>query len=130
MNEFEYKPTWAKRHAMFTVEVTRHQVEVHEGDPQGPNRWCVYVHIYPQHPLFSIVYQNEKPVPYGHIPFHGGCSYSSMSFDRNGQIKSVTLGSDYNHLHDERFSHFTEQREAWEVFDDAERIFKFLTPEK
>ncbi|MFA5900467.1 MAG: hypothetical protein WC829_15315 [Hyphomicrobium sp.] len=126
---WNHKDEWSVRSTDFMVQVTRHSVQPIEGmeGDEGENRWCVYAYIYPKHPKFSeftkeAIYQPATE----NIPLHGGCSFCRIHVNSAGERTSVQVGADYNHLHDDEFTFFATQKEAWEVFHDGDKLFNYL----
>lgn len=122
--EWSHKDEWKRQGRGFCVVVSRHQIGESFGN--GPNGWCIYAYIYPEHPHFrmfegSAIWQQATEC----MPLHMGCSYLDYPM-RDGKVTSVQVGCDYNHLHDEHYTHCATKDEAWSVFDDAEDLFKWL----
>lgn len=118
------KTEWAVRGPQFTIVVSKHQqLARHE---TGPNVWCVYAYIYPEHPYFkefkgTDLWQEATSI----MPLHGGCSYLDYP-GYQGEITSVKVGADYNHYRDEYFTHYATAEDAAEVFKDAQILFNWL----
>lgn len=140
MNErqhWEHKEEWrasGTSHLGFCVVVSRHEVGVRDDDDRGPHCWCVYAWIYPGHPRFKrfkdeSIFQDAAT----ELPLHGGVITNATLVRKHYTAKegviSVQVGSDYRHLHDERFTHMATRDEAREVFRDAERLVEFLKAE-
>lgn len=125
---WNYKEVWKKYGEGFCVEVSRHSVE-RSMLGQGLHRWCVYVYIYPTHPLFAKIdrslgmYQDTVR----ELPLHNGPSFFQCHADNDGNITSIQVGADYNHLYDDYFTHYETANDAMEVFLDAEDLIKFMT---
>lgn len=113
----------------FLIEVVRNTSEYqYEGSSEGPNRWNVYAYIYPSHPHFNAfsgesLFQDAAMK----LEFHCGPSYVRPYSEQGKPIHCWQVGSDYNHLHDDRFTHMSTKEEATEVFYDAESLFEQLT---
>lgn len=128
-NGWSHKDLWKRFGDNFLVEVSRHAVERPE-EWEGKHRWCVYAYIYPGHwhfPAFkgTDMWQEAASM----MPLHGGPSYL-RNHEADGKIMSIQVGADYNHLHDERYTHMATAEEAYCVFRDAEELFNWLSPEK
>lgn len=128
---WDHKDMWHKHGKNFLVEVKRHEQEPfeagHRFDSGGPNRWCVYAYIYPKHPHFanfkgSDMWQEASAV----MPLHGCASLLEYPM-YDGQVMTVKVGCDYNHLHDTNFTQYATPSDACEVFEDAERLHAWLT---
>lgn len=63
------------------------------------------------------------------MPLHCGCSFLQYHKRENGDIGSVQVGADYNHLGDEQFTHMATIADAHAVFSNAEELFDYLSPE-
>jgi hypothetical protein len=118
----------------FSVTVTRHEVAPMHDENRGPHRWCVYAWIYPGHPRFKrFTDESIFQAAATELPLHGGVIATATlvrkHYDAKGDVTSVQVGSDYSHLHDERFTHMATRDEASEVFRDAERLIQFLKAE-
>lgn len=127
-DEWNHKEEWHKRGQDFLIVVKRHSV-FHNDPMEGPHRWCVYAYVYPSHPYFG------KFLPDGSMtqdaccamPLHSYPSYFRAHWDREVEaITSFQVGADYNHLHDDRFTHHKTPEDAYEVFDDAQQLFDWL----
>jgi hypothetical protein len=127
VNGKSWKPTksWFIRGKTFSVEVNLHTVEpvIFDGfrDDRGESRWCIYAYIFPTHPLFSKfesdqIYQDATEI----MPFHCGCTYLKRSPD------VVKVGCDYNHLHDEFYTHIEGPEDSLSVFNDANELVDWL----
>jgi len=126
---WNHKDEWSVRGTDFLVQVTRHTVKQIEGFSagEGENRWCVYAYIYPKHPKFSVFTEEAIYQPATEdIPLHGGCSFCRFHVNSAGERTSVQVGADYDHLHDEEFTHFATKDDAWEVFHHAKKLLNYL----
>lgn len=63
------------------------------------------------------------------LPLHAGPSFLQCHTDGNGVTTSVQVGADYNHLHDDHFTHYATAEDAMSVFLDADDLAKFLAAE-
>jgi len=70
--------------------------------------WNVYANIFESHPLFNDI---DKAM---NLPLHGGCTYDQLTtsvpatgiiYDWQKETKTLKLGSDYAHLHDDYDNH-------------------------
>jgi hypothetical protein len=120
MKDFKKSESWVKRGDHYTVEVKRWE------SPMG-NHWNVYANIFPDHPIYEDLEAQEE------LPLHWGLSYwvrksfaDVKRFDWTRDAETITIGSDYAHLYDERFERFSTPEEAHEVFNDAEELFLAL----
>lgn len=139
---WQAKQIWRAPGGDFLIEVFKSETEKFfdergyriGGDPfDGGHRWYVYAYIYPGHPLFNKFQPNGGMIQEATnlIQCHGYCSFFSPYYDDNGnKIISYKVGWDYNHLHDNDFTHMTTKEEAWRVFMDAEHLFAQLEAEK
>jgi hypothetical protein len=126
--EWKHKDLWVLRHKNFAVEVSRHIAQAHEELGLGPNRWCVYVYVYPDHPLFESIDLNSGvwQDALANFPLHGGCSFFRVHQKFKGAVTSVQIGCDYNHYGDDRYSHMATKAKASSVFRDAEELFNWM----
>jgi hypothetical protein len=128
---WRHKDEWRKKGEHFLLVVSKHVVSADPKLSEGPNRWCLYAYIYPEHRLFGQFRGDDMLQPAAEdLPLHGGCSFLCLHTDVGGKITSIQVGADYNHLHDERFCGAETPEEAWEVFRDAEVLFRHLSPIK
>lgn len=125
-NPWIHKDEWKRQGKNFALVVSRHEGVT--GIYEGPNRWCVYAYIYPKHPYFKEfdqsgpMYQDSASA----MPLH--CGPSLLEFPMyDGKVSSVKVGADYNHLHDDEFTHYATKDDAYKVFRDAEKLFDWLT---
>ena len=102
----------------FKVEV-KHWVS---GD--GKNQWNVYAYLFQAFPNF----ENLKECIGADIPvsMNWGNTYCKWDRDKNGEVTCKTYGSDYKHIHQERFEEYSTREDAFEVFEDAEYNWKEL----
>lgn len=124
-----HKDEWRLRGNDFMVVVSRHAVEMPDAYRiDGPHRWCVYAYIYPKHPHFAAFSGDDDMLQEAAqcLPLHGGPSLMRMHWDKAGKALSAQVGADYNHLHDDRFTHYETRVAARDVFDDAETLFERL----
>ena len=101
--EWNHKDLWISRHDKFAVEVSRHIGQAHEELGLGPNRWCVYAYVYPEHPLFESIDLNGGMWQSAlvDLPLHGGCSFFKVHQEFGGKVTSAQIGCDYNHYGDD-----------------------------
>ncbi len=136
---WKHKEIWTRHGDRFAVEVSRHTApadagfdgfdgfDVHAG--RGPNRWCVYAYIYPDHPHFGAFEGDGMFQPAaGALPLHGGPTYLRWHYSGGGgTVDSVQVGADYDHLNDYPYTHYATPEAAGAVFADADRLFDWLT---
>src|SRR5690554_877279 len=112
---------------LFTVDVV-HWVDKRPLKDMSPkpleHHWNVYAYICPGHPLFERI--ESEDFCDGLLPLHGGVSYHKWFYDSTGAVIYKKIGSDYQHLFDERFAGYSTEDEAWEVFRDAEELIQFM----
>lgn len=133
MTNWNRKELWRKFGKDFLIEVSRHEEpQASESgcfDSEGPHRWCVYAYVYPKHPHFANfngtedMWQDATTC----LPLHGGPSLCRKHLNAKGEVTSYQIGADYNHLHDWRFTQFSNPVEAGEVFADAQALFDALS---
>lgn len=127
-----HSDNWKRMGTHFLVEVARHSVELPPNYPlgDGPHRWCVYAYIYAKHPRFAR-FDGDRMWQQAavELPLHGGSSYLKWHSELGKPPHCVQVGADYNHLHDDRFTHYATEDEAAEVFRDAGELFDFLMKE-
>lgn len=114
---------WLARGDNFTVEVAHENLAMSRKG--GMNRWNVYAYIYPSHPHFGNFsgddwYQDAAM----DMPLHGGPTF--FMWNRTSGSQTVQVGCDYCHLHDDSYERASTREEAYGVFDDAERLFRWL----
>ena len=114
--------TWRYRSTLFAVDVV-HWQETHS----TAHHWNVYVYIYPDHPMFDKI--EEERIRLVSLPLHGGVSYHEWFYNSTGAAICKKIGSDYQHAHDSRFTGYSTEDEAWEVFKDAEVLIQFMESE-
>ena len=125
---WDKKDEWHKHGKDFLVVVKHYTAFVSPEFMEGPHRWNVYAYVYPKHPQFGKFEGKEMFQPAANeMPFHCGPSFFRVHRDDDGNIASIQVGSDYNHLHDEKFTHMETKEQASEVFDDAEELINWLT---
>ena len=127
MIEFKHNDEWSVHGTDFVVRVTRHTAQPSSYDQyEGVNRWAVYAYIYPSHPHFANFAGDDMCQDAASMmPMHGGPSYLRRHF-YDGKECSIQVGADYQHLHDEHFTHYATKEDAREVFIDAEYLFNWL----
>lgn len=126
---------WWKRageHAYVEIQLS---VMPHE-DPfdkgTGPYRWAVYANISETHPLYAEFDKDSDDIwqrGTRDMPLHSYPSFFATRSYRRPPSKArewVIVGADYNHLHDERFTHMATPEDATAVFRDAERLAQWL----
>lgn len=118
--------SWRQRGNNFMVEINRH--EKTGDDFQGPQRWCVYAYIYPNHPSFETFVSDGDMWQDAcqSLPLHSGPSYFRTHRTEKGEVCSHQVGADYNHLHDTDFTFAADPESAWKVFRDAQELFERL----
>lgn len=126
--EWKHKDEWTIRRTGFCVVVSRHEVEPDSVTQRGPNRWAIYVYVYPSHPMFPKLGDKSGIFgdPQNEIPFHCGCSYYKAHRGDEGDITSYQIGCDYDHLYDECFSLDYTKDQAAVQFSDAAGIIKYM----
>ena len=131
-DEWAHKDIWKRRGHDFLIEVSRHEVAVDFDQPSwrrdGPHRWAVYAYIYPKHPRFGRFVGRDLFQPAANdLSLHGCASYLERHYDDDGTQTCIQVGCDYNHLHDEQYTHMETREDAVSVFNDAERLFTLLS---
>ena len=119
---------WYKQGVDFQVVVKRWSLpKSHWNLGEGCQRWNVYAHIYPKHRLWDSfegtdMFQSAASA----LPLH--CGPTSLKYNtKTGKVESLQVGADYWHLGDERFTNYETREDAWEVFQDAEELFTYLS---
>lgn len=127
--DWNHKDLWRMSGPDFMVEVSRHteQPSSYMRTEEGPNRWAVYAYVYPKHPHFKRFAGREmfQEAASG-MPLHCGPSFLHWHYNDDGEPTSVQVGADYHHLYDEHFTHYASRDDAFEVFQDAERLHAWL----
>lgn len=133
--DWKHKSEWSKRGNNFMIIVSRHHVEPPASEfDRGCNQWAVYAYLYPKHHLFDSfnvddgIFQDAAR----NMPLHCGPSYFMVhraSNEGNSDISAIQIGSDYGHLYDAHYTHYTDDDLPADVFDDADRLFQYLTKE-
>lgn len=92
----------------------------------------VYANIFEKHELFNDV---SKAIG---LPFNGGCTYDEIKttipsqgikYDWQRETKTLVVGSDYNHIHDNCDNHSSPfDRIPHEVLRDAKELVEALNP--
>ena len=130
LNSWDAVQEWHRRGENFLIVVRRSIVL----DPNsiffsGPNRWCVYAYIYPEHPIFSSFEgEDVRQTATSLLPLHHRASQLRWHFNFKKMPCSIQVGADYSHHRDDRFATFETPESAWEVFQDAEKLFDHLSP--
>ncbi len=126
--EWSPKREWWLRGPDFLVVVKHHTVPS-DPDSRGHNRWNVYAYIYPKHWHFAAfsgesLFQDAACA----LPLHAGPSYCQTHRSESG-VTAYQVGSDYDHLHDERYRETTPEDHFpnGTVFRDAEELFEWLS---
>lgn len=139
MSDWKHKDEWIRLGKNFAVRVV-HWTRPTEDRELGPHKWNVYAHITKEHPLFDKLNAalGNRELLYGAVddlPFHGGVTWyerervpvSHWKLEQRDTVCGVCIGSDYAHLHDDRFSHYATRDDAREVFEDADALFAALS---
>jgi len=121
---------WHKRGVDFQVTVKRWAFAEDSYTPyEGRQVWNVYAIIYPKHRLFDSFEGPDMFQPAAEaLPLHCGPTFLEYRIGQDGKVSSLQVGSDYHHLGDEHLSHCKTREAAWEVFQDAEELFAYLSP--
>lgn len=94
----------------------------------GEHRWFVYAYIYPKHRRFlTFVGPDIFQDACNRLPLHAGASLLRYHRNDKGEVSSVQVGSDYNHLGDDHYTFLESKDEASAVFYDADRLFERLS---
>ena len=115
--------TWRYISTFFVVDVVHWQKT-----PNTAHHWNVYVYICPGHPFYERI-ESADFCAGGFLPLHGGVSYHEWFYNSTGAAICKKIGSDYQHAHDSRFTGYSTEDEAWEVFKDAEVLIQFMENE-
>lgn len=130
---------WSSKCNTFNVQVVQHFRDVSAtqeafkaqgwAPDDGGWRWNVYAFIFPSHPAFAK-FNPESDSFYQDViagmPFHSGASYIRRHFDHLGRVTCFQVGSDYNHLGDDRFTFMDSVFGAERVFADAIDLIRYL----
>ena len=120
---------WHKRGVDFQVTVKRWSFpESHWNPREGRQVWNIYAIIHTNHWLWDSFEGPDMFQPAANdLPLHCGPTFLEYHIGQDGKVESLQVGSDYHHLGDERFSHYKTREDAWEVFQDAEELFAYLS---
>lgn len=67
-------------------------------------RHCLYVYLYKDHPLFEKIKTEDYCKYDTSFNWHGGATYGSFAYNKDGNILSKKIGCDYQHYRDEDIS--------------------------
>ena len=135
---FQRTDVWVARGADFAVEVKHFFREPSVGSMSAPggHHWTMYAYIYPKHPLFARlrttgkIYELMCQGAVCDLPLHGGPTYFMVHrVDGQGDISSVQVGCDYQHLHDDMYSMAQPEKDGspnFMIADDAKTLFNYL----
>lgn len=131
MSDWAHKDEWKRHGKDFLVVVSRHSVNLAEPssscyDDDGGNRWAIYAYIYPKHPHFAKFEGDHLWQDATNLRMHGGCSFLRRHFRKDGEVLSIQVGADYNHLHDGMYTWLATSQDAFAVFEDAAELFDLL----
>lgn len=129
MSDYRKIDTWRRRSQSFCIEILHYANDPTPTDYRGPHRWNVYAYIYPNHPRFAMFKEETLFSDAVNVPLHEGCSFVRAHVGLGGNVTSWQVGSDYNHLHDDRFANIERFDEAYKIIRDADRLFDFLKAE-
>ena len=128
---WDKQDVWIRRHETFSVEIVHWRTDynpVEEGESPKNNMWNVYANIGEKHPRYALFVGDDMFQPAAEaLPLHGGSTH--LTKRHNGYYLLYKVGSDYAHYRDDRFSRFSTDEEANEVFADADELFIFLLNE-
>jgi len=126
---WDHVEEWYKRGVDFQVMVKRWSISESCVNPrEGCQIWNVYAYIYPKHRLFDSFEGPDMFQPAAEaLPLHCGPTFLEYHIEQDGRVESLQVGSDYRHHGDARFSHYKTREEAREVFQDAEKLFAYLS---
>lgn len=124
LNKYMHEEKWIRRGEHFCIEVIRWEIKELETIEYI---WNVYCYIYPGHKLFDRLL--EEDISDGRIikSFHKGCTYCMWYRAAKGNVLSKQYGSDYSHYGDDEFLRIKNPEDAYEVFIDADKLFKELS---
>ena len=118
--DWNKKDVWTKLGTNFTVEVKHWK----RGER---NMWNVYAYIGKEHPHFSEFISEELFQPATEVlHFHWGVTFCKGLCEFGKEIHAYQVGSDYAHCYDEPFESVDNRDDAYEVFQDAEILYKQL----
>jgi hypothetical protein len=138
--QYTPKRLWKREGDNFIVEVSQHFRNVSATQAafaehglrsdDGGWRWCVYAYIFPKHRLFAEFNDSDSfsQDVCQDLHFHHGPSYLRRHRNEKGEVTCYQVGSDYNHLYDERFTRAETAADACQVFEDAQALFSGLVP--
>lgn len=124
------KEVWRRNALTFSVEVV-HLTSVVYCKAEGPHRWNVYANLSKNHPRFALIKGHDIWQPaVSALPLHGGCTWLERS--NTCYSETIQVGSDYQHLHDDCYTHAADETHAAakQVFSDAQELFDFLLQEE
>lgn len=67
-------------------------------------RHCLYVYLYKDHPLFEKIKTEDYCKYDTSFNWHGGATYGSFAYNKDGNILSKKIGCDYQHYGDKYIS--------------------------
>ena len=129
MKDYNKSTSWVRKGALFNIEIKQHIIPVHPvyNMGRGPFNWYLYAYVFKKHPLFDTfdIDQDAYQAVTDKMPFHGGCTYLEPSY-RGSKISSIKVGCDYQHLDDDRFSHYETLNENPEIVIDAQELYQYM----
>ncbi len=133
-SDWKKKQIWTKRLDTFAVEIHHWNADLdpkyNYNNEDGGHRWNVYAYIYPTHWHFKefksnlTMFQEAALV----LPIHG---HSMLEYHKkkDGEIMSVQVGGDYNHLHDQGYT-FMDESQFYVIERDANELIEWLNKSK
>ncbi|HET8686574.1 MAG TPA: hypothetical protein VFM18_07910 [Methanosarcina sp.] len=126
MDNWKQSELWRRHGRGFVIEVNHFTVSTFY-PTEGEHRWCVYAYIYPKHRHFKNFNGNEMwQDAASMMPMHGGPTFFKWHRNNDGEITSVQVGCDYNHIYDDSYTFCKNAGEAYSVFLDADDLFTWL----
>lgn len=129
--KYAERQNWLRRGEGFSIEVVRW--ESGKGFYERPqNHWNYYCYIYPNHPLFEKLVDEEMQGGSIIDNLHNGCTYCEWNRNKEGKVTCKKYGCDYEHIWDdyEEMHKLITPDDAYMVFNDAERLFDELSQTK
>lgn len=129
IDDWNHRETWTRHGESFIVEIA-HWSDPTASDYGGHNRWAVYVYLYPDHPHFALIRDDDTwdaKQDAADLPgLHGGCTYLERNSNPDGTTASWQVGAHYSHEQDDRFALMATLEDAVDVVADAERLYAWL----
>ncbi len=89
------------------------------------NLFTLYLHVFDGNKLFDLKLEDKYMAYDFGFDWHGGCTYTSFNYGKEGKVISICAGCDYQHYGDESNRQYNKIEENSSVINHYRNLIEF-----